>query len=143
MFAKRRRNYTVFVYTALIVMICILIVAILWPKSSEDNQNSDLTTTTQVQEQHKDQNLVNNEHEPDDYSEETGTEQLVKSYYIVRKEGEFISVFFVNANGQEVKLEDTGIVYDVLTLEDQDKFDKGIMVENQEKLTSLLQDFEG
>ena len=39
-------------------------------------------------------------------------------------------------------LEDTEIIYEVLSMEDQKLFDEGITVKNQEELAVLLQDFE-
>ena len=54
-----------------------------------------------------------------------------------------ISVLFITEDGTQVKLEDTEIVYEVLPPEDQANFDKGIVVEEQEDLNTLLQDFEG
>ena len=64
------------------------------------------------------------------------------SYYVVRKDGSNVSVFFVDEKGNQVKLEDTDIVYDVLTPDDQKSFDEGITVADQEELAALLQDFE-
>ena len=64
------------------------------------------------------------------------------SYYLVRKDGTEISLFFVNNNGKEIKLEDTEIEYEFLMPEDQAAFEKGVKVESQEELAALLQDFE-
>ena len=64
------------------------------------------------------------------------------SYYLVRKDGTEISLFFVNNNGKEMKLEDTEIEYEFLMPEDQAAFEKGVKVESQEELAALLQDFE-
>ena len=64
------------------------------------------------------------------------------AYYVVRRNGDIISVFFSDEKGQEIELETTGIVYELLTPEDQKRFDEGIKAESQEQLSSLLQDFE-
>ncbi len=172
MFSRRKRNYAVFVYTALIILICILIVAILWPQSPDDSQ-ANVSRTDAANTQNKDNeadksnNFVDDDLDDNDWQEilddemansevesgkkvesdetdnnDASTNAELQSYYIVRKEGDYISVFFVNEDGQKMKLEDTSIVYDVLTLEDQARFDKGIVVEKQEQLASLLQDFE-
>ena len=75
-----------------------------------------------------------------------GSKEFIKnkneSYYIVLKEGDAVSVFFVDSKGDKIKLEDTEILYDLLTVEDQQRFDKGIVIKNQEQLASLLQDYE-
>ena len=75
--------------------------------------------------------------------QEESTPTSNQTYYIVKKYGDVISVFFITEDGTQVKLEDTEIVYEVLPPEDQANFDKGIVVEEQEDLNTLLQDFEG
>ena len=61
----------------------------------------------------------------------------------MKKSGDAISVFFITEDGKQIKLEDTEIIYDLLPQEDQRNFDVGIVLEEQEQLSSLLQDFEG
>lgn len=139
MFSRRKKNYRVFVITALIICICVLIMVVLWPdsynpisKDTEVNPNKD---TTQIEEDKI--NTINETPINED------TDYTTKTYYIVKKQGETISVFFITEDGTQLKLEDTEIVYDLLTPEDQEKFDKGIVIEEQEDLALLLQDFEG
>ena len=139
MFSRRKKNYRVFVITALIICICVLIMVVLWPdsynptaKDTEVNPNKD---TTQIEEDKI--NTINETPINED------TDYTTKTYYIVKKQGETISVFFITEDGTQLKLEDTEIVYDLLTPEDQEKFDKGIVIEEQEDLSLLLQDFEG
>lgn len=139
MFSRKKKNYRVFVITALIICICVLIMVVLWPdsykpisKDTEVNPNKD---TTQIEEDKI--NTINETPSNED------TEYTTKTYYIVKKQGETISVFFITEDGAQLKLEDTEIVYDLLTPEDQEKFDKGIVIEEQEDLSLLLQDFEG
>ena len=71
-----------------------------------------------------------------DISEET------QSYYVVRKDGSQICVYFSSGSGSEVKLETTDILYDLLPLDDQKAFEEGVKVNTQEELAALLQDFE-
>ncbi len=146
MFSKRRKNYRVFVVTALVISICILIIAILWPEApSNEGENINANAQTNMEENSVTKESTANNETPEEVSnqEETGTSYNDKTYYIVKKYGDVISVFFVTEDGQQVKLEDTEIIYDLLTPEDQSNFERGIVVEEQEKLSSLLQDFEG
>ena len=43
MFTQKRKNYKTFIYTAIIITLCLLIIAIAWPAPPEDNlsQNPD------------------------------------------------------------------------------------------------------
>ena len=139
MFSRRRRNYRVFVVVALIISICTLIIAILWPDKPVDRiDDVNVNTEANINENDEENPIVIPEGE-----QETSTDSNDATYYIVKKNGTLISVYFVTEEGTQVKLEDTEILYDLLPLEDQANFDKGIVVEGQEELSSLLQDFEG
>ncbi len=65
-----------------------------------------------------------------------------ESYYLVKKAGDVIKVFFVDHSGNELELETTDIMYEMLSYDDQVLFEKGYIVKNQEELAVLLQDFE-
>ena len=148
MFSKKRKNYSIFLYTALILTICALLAVLLWPEpvavsNNEENINVNSQTNTtdnskELQEEVKTETPQKNE----DNEDETLTETNSKSYYIVKKNDDVISVYFVTDNGSKVKLEDTDILYELLPIEDQNKFDQGIVIEDQEKLATLLQDYE-
>ena len=152
MFSRRKRNYNIFLYTALIVAICALLAILLWPEPvavSENNDNinvnSQTSTENQIQkEQIKSQETVENSDEDNDIEDKDSelTQTNTQSYYIVKNNDNVISVFFVTEDGTKIKLEDTDILYELLPLEDQKRFDTGIIVENQEKLMTLLQDYE-
>lgn len=137
MFSRKKKNYRVFVVTALVIAICVLIVMIFWPEKPEANNevNANVQAETR-QEDTKPKVDIENEQLED-------TKQEQKSYYIVKKNENMISVFFVTEDGKELKLEDTEILYDLLPEEDQANFNKGIILEEYEQLASLLQDFEG
>ena len=135
MFSRKKKNYRIFVTAALIICICVLIVALLWPKAP--NQEINNPTNTEYSQNVEETPVMN----PQKQEESTPTRN--QTYYIVKKYGDVISVFFITEDGTQVKLEDTEIVYEVLPPEDQANFDKGIVVEEQEDLNTLLQDFEG
>lgn len=154
MFTKQKKNYKIFVYTALVITVCLLITAILWPKEGKAADNmANAQTEIQAQEDETDgkSDVDRNKEQNDSYSgnhDETKENQKhdisseVESYYIVRKDGSRISVYFLNEDGNEVKLETTDIVYELLTPEDQKAFAEGIKIDTQENLAALLQDFE-
>lgn len=151
MFSRKKKKYRTFVVTALIVAVCILIIVLLWPQNLETKEINEVNVS--VDSRSNEHAKPSNEHEnsqitddvvkEENIEQETSTKTNIESYYIVKKNGEVISVFFVDKEGNKVRLEDTDIIYEVLTLEDQKLFETGIIVENQEKLASLLQDFEG
>lgn len=157
MFIERRKkkNYRTFIYAALIVFLCLVIVVIAWPEDSSvlaaDSEQTDL------QEQQEDKQTLNagdfierieNDLEEDededeqDIPEVADIEEHAETYYLVRREDDRIKVFFVNEEGSEIELETTEIIYDVLGPEDQKLFDAGFRVDTQEQLAVLLQDFE-
>ena len=135
MFSRRKKNYRIFLTVALIVCICALILVLLWPDAPKNELNN--------------QNVARYSQEVDNTpvmvpkTQEQSTPSKNQTYYIVKKYGDVISVFFIAEDGTQIKLGDTEIVYEVLPIEDQEKFDKGIVVEEHDDLNTLLQDFEG
>lgn len=152
MFSRRKKNYNIFLYTALIVAICALVAFLLWPEPvavSENNDNINVNSQTNTENQAQKEQIKNQEtfestdknNDIEDKDNEL-TQTNTKSYYIVKNNDNVISVYFVTEDGKKIKLEDTDILYELLPLEDQNRFDAGIIVENQEKLMTLLQDYE-
>ena len=74
--------------------------------------------------------------------EENNMSQSGQSYYLVKRAGDQIVVYFCDDSGNTVQLETTQILYELLGPDDQALFDEGIKVESQEELGVLLQDFE-
>ena len=169
MFTQKRKNYKTFIYTAIIITLCLLIIAIAWPAPPEDNlsQNPDERVSAGIadngdEDRDGDGNTDDNnssdtadsEWEDDDDDDEDNEEDNFptvekpnmmtegQSYYLVKKAGDAIKVFFVDQSGNKVELETTNIIYDVLGFEDQKLFEEGYKVGSQEELAMLLQDFE-
>ena len=151
MFSRKKKKYRTFVVTALIVAVCILIIVLLWPQNLETKEINEVNVSVDSRSnepakpsnEHENSQITDDVVKEENKEQETSTSTNMESYYIVKKNGEVISVFFVDKEGKKVRLEDTDIIYEVLTLEDQKLFETGIIVEDQEKLASLLQDFEG
>ena len=149
---KKKKNYRTFIYAALIVFLCLVIVVIAWPEDSSVLAADSEQTDSQQQEERQTLNAGDFiEHLEDDEDadkdepeipEVTDIAEQAETYYLVRRDSGFIKVFFVDEDGNEIELETTEIVYDVLGPEDQKLFDEGYRVDTQEQLAVLLQDFE-
>lgn len=163
MFTRQKKNYRIFIYAALIITLCILVVALMWPKTAEPdavdqaNAQTDAEGENPIDADNKDRETdvsdnnvsgSNEEDEPDEQTENEDTHdksvvgEKQDTYYVVKRNGDKISVFFSDENGEEIELETTDIIYELLTPEDQKNFDEGIKAESQEQLSSILQDFE-
>lgn len=163
MFTKNKRNYRTFLFSAVIVTLSLLVIALAWPVSDEEpagegEKNSSLASGAEKAEG---QTKTGSEDEPDsrqnadmdedaDKTDSTGNTNdeendmnaQNQSYYLVKRAGEQIAVFFCDEEGNTVQLENTEILYDMLGPEDQKLFEEGIRVKSQEELSVLLQDFE-
>lgn len=159
MFTRQKKNYRIFVYAALVITLCILVAALMWPKEAEPVNNDNIGSDNNARidksiEESKDNKIDendnsqsgNNDGDKNQAQESNGDKPVVgekqDTYYVVKKKGDRISVFFSNENGEEIQLETTDILYELLTPEDQKAFDEGIKADSQEQLSSILQDFE-
>ena len=168
---QKKKSYQTFLYTAVVVTLCFLIIALLWPQENTEepdpqavNAHSGLRQNTEdPDDEDADGAQIGGEDaygddEDDGDDTDDGDADLQgpnaagdkknnmtddpASYYLVKRADGRIKVFFVNAEGGMIELEDTRIVYEVLGPEDQKLFDEGCRVETQEALAVLLQDFE-
>lgn len=156
MFIERRKkkNYRTFIYAALIVFLCLVIVVIAWPKDSSvlaaDSEQTDLSKQQEDRQtlnagdfiERIEDNIEDDDEDEQNITEVTDIAEPAETYYLVRRDGGLIKVYFVDEDGNEIELETTEIVYDVLGPEDQKLFDEGFRVDTQEQLAVLLQDFE-
>ena len=65
-----------------------------------------------------------------------------QTYYLLKYDNDVIRVYFSDQQGNLTELEETGIVYETLSTEDQQQFIEGIQVENRDALNRLLMDYE-
>ena len=144
MFAtKKRKNYVTFIYSAIIVVLCLLIVAIAGPADTETepvNKQSS-TDTGRVPEPDTDSELLDDSENDVTSGKKDIISDSGSSYYWVKSVDGLIKVFFIDAKGETVELETTEIVYDLLSTAQQ-LFDEGVTINSQEELAILLQDFE-
>ena len=147
---KKRKNYMTFIYSAIIVVLCLLIVAIAWPVDPAETLNpsdpvnaSKQTEPTEPTEPKEPTEPVNPpETSSEQINEKDNISEDSSTYYLVKSVDGQIKVFFVNKDGEPLELETTQIIYELLSTADQKLFDEGCRVESQEELAVLLQDFE-
>lgn len=145
MFAtKKRKNYMTFIYSAIVVVLCLLIIAIAWPTEAETEPVNKQSSTDMGRIAEPDTDSESSDDEENDQS--AGEKNIISekgaSYYLVKSVDGRIKVFFVNEEGEKVELETTEIVYELLSTSDQKLFDEGVTLNSQEELAVLLQDFE-
>ena len=145
MFAtKKRKNYMTFIYSAIVVVLCLLIIAIAWPTEAETepvNKQSSIDMG-RIAEPDTDSESSDDEEKDQSAGEKNIISEKGASYYLVKSVDGRIKVFFVNEEGEKVELETTEIVYELLSTSDQKLFDEGVTLNSQEELAVLLQDFE-
>ena len=147
---KKRKNYMTFIYSAIIVVLCLLIVAIAWPAApadpTEPSSPSDTVNGSKQAEPAEPKESSEPVNPPETSSEQINEKDNISedssTYYLVKSVDGQIKVFFVNKDGDHLELETTEIVYELLSTADQKLFDEGCRVESQEELAVLLQDFE-
>ena len=119
MFTRQKKNYRIFIYAALIITLCILVVALMWPKTAEPdavdqaNAQTDAEDENSIDADNKDRETdvsdnnvsgSNEEDEPDERreNEDTHDKSVVgekqDTYYVVKRNGDKISVFFSDEN---------------------------------------------
>ena len=147
---KKRKNYMTFIYSSIIVVLCLLIVAIAWPAApadpTEPSNPSDTVNASKQTEPTEPKESSEPVNPPETSSEQINEKDNISedssTYYLVKSVDGQIKVFFVNEVGEALELETTQIVYELLSTADQKLFDEGCRVESQEELAVLLQDFE-
>lgn len=78
-----------------------------------------------------------------DGTETTGPgEDKSKGYYLVKEVGGVIKVFYYDEEGKEKLLRTTDIAFSLLSIVDQDLFQRGVIKHSIDELDELLQDFE-
>lgn len=148
MFARKtKKNYAILFWAAAVLCLCVLIIYFAWPEDpaypSKQNDAQKISKTE------KDMAVVNkylqesDGAEDENENEDDGIIPHQTPYYLVKRAGDAIVVFFCDENGNMVQLERTEILYEMLGPDDQALFDQGVQIESQEELSTLLQDFEG
>ena len=155
MFSQRRKKYKNMVWASVLTAVAILaLVALLgylgsfrdkdYNETSANEPATAQVSTKNVDEQ-ADEDYDEDESLDDDSDadEETDGDAVKKqTYYLLKYDNDVIRVYFSDQQGKLTELEETGIVYETLSTEDQQQFVDGIQVENRDALNRLLMDYE-
>ena len=148
MFSQRRKKYKNMVWASVLTAVAILaLVALLGylgsfkDKTYEEAPANEVVSTSQDNKQYK---------EEDDVVEAENGEDVVaardikkQTYYLLKYDNDVVRIYFSDQQGKLTELEETEIVYETLSIEDQQQFDEGIQVESRDALNRLLMDYEG
>jgi len=63
-------------------------------------------------------------------------------YYLVKEVNGIIKVFYYDAQGRETIIQNTNILYSLISETDQNLFSQGVILDTEDELMNLLQDFE-
>ena len=145
MFSQRRKKYRNVVWASVLTAVVILaLVALLGYLGSFRDRSYNETPvneqmTAQEVESEADSNESTEDHNNDDDSESIAKKQ---TYYLLKYDNDVVCVFFSDQQGKLTELEETAIVFETLSTEDQKQLMDGIQVENRDALNRLLMDYE-
>ena len=141
MFSQKRRNYRNWVWVAIACTAVAFVVFLLLGYLSRNNDEPYARTngSDQMYEQPMDKPNDETTVEKDPLTEIEGAFQ---SYYLVKYDKDVIRVFFSDSSGKVTELEETSIIYETLSEEDQRRFDDGVKLESRNELNQLLMNYE-
>ncbi len=162
MFSQKKRNFTwIYVCAVLIIAIfaVIILIGALTSRGEEEALKANLesrvdenaaSVPSQEPQEGEPQGGEPQDAEP---SEEDGTEtgdesqkddskQFYQSYYLVKYDSNVIKIYFSDESGNLVQLEETGIVYETLSPQDQQRFVKGVKAGDRDELNRLIMNYE-
>lgn len=142
MFSQRRKQYRnvilASVLTAVVLLSLVLLLGYLGSFKEEPYQETPNQETLN-QETPVDETIALPKEKP---AAEVDREERKQTYYLLKYDNDVICVYFSDQQGNLTKLEETDIVYETLSPEDQMQFDAGIQVENRDSLNRILMDYE-
>ena len=165
MFSQKKKKHT-WIYACAVLIVAIfavvVLIAALTGKESEEEalkanlesrvgedvaKAADPGDSAPTLDDEKDNNDDNDdvagedEDEPQNHEKDTPS-QFYQSYYLIKYDKDVIKIFFSDETGHLIELEDTTIVYETLSTQDQNRFKEGIKVENRDDLNRLMMDYE-
>lgn len=157
---KRKRQNWLPIILIIIIAVMLAAAAIIITKNYVDRKSSqyinDIQTSTEIpykdysddyDEDNNDNDVYLAEDNDSDSEnkeknqDEGKNDELDTPYFIIRESNNIIKVFF-HKNGNEKYLQDTEIIFDTLSEEDQKRFKDGITVNTEEELNKLIMDYE-
>lgn len=147
MFSQRRKKYRNLVWasvlTAIALLSLVLLLGYLGSFKEEAYQETPANETVSVTDETKTKETI-----PDEITktkdEATRSQQEIKkqTYYMLKYDNDIVRIFFSDQQGNLTELEETNIVYETLSPEDQQQLLDGIQAENREALNRILMDYE-
>ena len=140
MFRQRRKNYKNVIWASVLTVIAVLLLIFLLTYLGSF-KNTYYEDTSREQAVGSPNGLTKN---IDTETEGANKEEITKkqTYYLLKYDNDIVRVFFSDSKGDLIELEETDIVYETLSVEDQAQFQEGIQVENRDALNRLLMDYE-
>lgn len=146
MFSQRRKKYRNVVWASVLTAIALLSLVLLLgyigsfkDKSYEGTPaNEKISVPEEVQQM---PDVKTDTSVKEDAPKQTEGEKK-QTYYLLKYDNDVICVYFSDQQGNLTELEETTIVYETLSPEDQAQFQEGIQVENRDVLNRLLMDYE-
>lgn len=138
------------VWIVIILLVGVIGVLVLVSAISETKADSK-SNTYQIEEDSNvsdskssdtDDEAGNHNEDPMEGVKNANSDDLNQAYYLVKNDKNIIKIFYVDSTGKENFLENTEILYEVLSKEDQKRFDEGIKLENRDSLARLIMDYE-
>ena len=151
MFSQRRKKYRNMVWASVLTAVVLLsfIVLLGYLGSLKDNPNAEapvnetVSTTEDAEETGADEDAaLATEDESEAEDEQLQTEEKKETYYLLKYDNDVIRIYFSDQQGKLTELEETAIVYETLSTEDQIQFQDGIQVDSRDALNRLLMDYE-
>lgn len=154
MFSQRRKKYKNLVWASVLTAVAILaLIALLgYLGSFRDKDYNETSVNEPVASQESvddayddyDKNDKNefSDDENDGVVESVGNTAKKQTYYLLKYDNDVIRIYFSDRQGELTELEESNIVYETLSTEDQQQFRDGIQVDNRDALNRLLMDYE-
>lgn len=153
MFSQKKRNHTWLYATialAAAVIAVFFLIGALNSRNTEDAERANLESRVEQEEAggQDDQTAKDSTTasipapQPQSGGEKDEGETFYQSYYLVKLDNHVIKIFFSDETGKLTELEETGIIYETLSAEDQQRFADGIKLESRDDLNKLMMDYE-
>lgn len=152
MFSQRKKKYRNMVWASVLTAVALLSLVLLlgylgsFRDKSYEEAPANETVSVPKETQVADADTVeskNTETKPEKDDNEPFEKNIKKqTYYLIKYDNDVIRVYFSDQQGNMTELEETNIIYETLSSEDQMQFQTGIQVENRDALNRLLMDYE-
>lgn len=138
MFSQKRRNYRNWVWVAIACTAVAFAVFLLLGYLSRNNDEPYARTNSEKPVY----DVAQKVEEDNEVNEEDEEQEDLPAYYLVKYDKDVIRVFFSDSSGKVTELEETSIIYETLSEEDQKRFDDGVKLESRNELNRLLMNYE-